>query len=127
MNDPLLTLHLPGEVAPSWNRFFAGEHWTERRALAADAKIVVRDAVPLDLPPITVPVFLRYDATFTTHVLDPDNIMAKPYTDGLVAAGVLDGDDWRRVRGVAVYSHKGKEPGIIITIYEADTNAKLTN
>ena len=120
MSDPLLTLHLPGEVAPSWNRFYAGEHWVERRALAADAKIAVRDAVPLDLPPITVPVFLRFDATFTAHPLDPDNIMAKIYTDGLVTSGVLAGDDWRRVRGVAVFSHKGREPGITITIYEAE-------
>ncbi len=121
MNDPLLTIHLPGEVAPSWNTFYAGVHWVARRELAAETHWLIKASLPSDQQPITTPVFLRYDATFTVHPLDADNIMAKLYTDGLVAAGLLAGDDWRRVRGVAVYSHKGKEPGITITIYEAES------
>ena len=121
MTAPLLTLHLDGEVAPSWNRFYSGEHWVVRRDVAAEAHWIVKASLPPDTPAITVPVCIRYDATFTIHPLDADNVMAKLYTDGLVAAGVLAGDDWRRVRGVTVYSHKGQEPGITISIYEAES------
>jgi len=113
---PILTLTLPDVCPPSWNRFYAGMHWAERKQLADDAHALIRCYLPLGWQPITVPVAIRYDA-YQVRPQDADNIASKLYTDGLVCAGVLAGDDWRRIRAVTTATHKAPDNYLMITIF----------
>lgn len=114
--SPILTITLPDVCPPSWNRFYAGMHWAERKRIADEAHALIRCYLPFDWQPITVPVSIRYDA-YQVRPLDADNIPAKVYTDGLVAAGVLLSDDWRHVRAVTTATHKASENSLVITIF----------
>lgn len=112
---PLLVLTLPGEAPPSWNRFYAGMHWAERKRLADDIHALIRFHMPVGFAALTVPVALCYTA-FQKRPLDADNVASKLYTDGLVAAGVLLSDDWRHVRSVTTETRKADENRLVITI-----------
>ena len=112
-----LIIVIPDEAPLSWNEFYAGKFWRARKDAANRAHWLVRLHIPNDEPPFTTPVFIRYDA-YSKRPLDADNVTTKLYTDGLVHAGLLTGDDWRRVVGVACYSHKAQEVALRITITE---------
>ena len=114
-HPPILTITLPDVCPPSWNKFYAGMHWAERKRLADEAHDLIRCYLPHDWQPITVPVAIRYDA-HQVRPQDADNIASKLYTDGLVRAGVLAGDDWRHVRAVTTATHKASANSLVITI-----------
>ena len=112
-----LIIVIPDEAPLSWNEFYAGKFWRARKDAADRAHMLVKSCISPDEPPFTTPVFIRYDA-YSKRPLDADNIASKLYTDGIVYAGLLTGDDWRRVVGVACYSHKAQENELHITITE---------
>ena len=114
-HPPILTITLPDACPPSWNRFYAGMHWAERKRIADEAHTLIRCYLPFNWQPITVPVSIRYDA-YQVRPQDADNIASKLYTDGLVRAGVLAGDDWRHVQAVTTATHKASANSLVITI-----------
>lgn len=114
-HPPLLIFILPDVCPPSWNKFYAGMHWAERKRIADEAHSLIRCYLPFGWQPITVPVAIRYDA-YQIRPQDADNIASKLYTDGLVRVGVLADDDWRHVRSVTTATHKASENSLTITI-----------
>ena len=71
-------------------------------------------------PGFAGPVMIRFQWQEARRNRDPDNVAAakKFVLDGLVAAGVLEGDGWRHVAGFTDSWAIGR-PGVEVTITEA--------
>lgn len=87
---------LPGEYPVSWNKFYAGSHWTYRRILAEDIhqKVVIalfQMGITSSTPPLDYRVNIKIIAYYKTTHIDSDNIPAKIYIDGL--KGIVIKDD----------------------------------
>jgi Holliday junction resolvase RusA-like endonuclease len=76
-------LILPGERPMSWNKMYAGSHWSKRMAEVMRVGFVIRSQLAGDEQPYTVPVDIRITAYFDTKPLDASNIAAKLYEDAL--------------------------------------------
>jgi len=83
-----LTITLPGERPTSWNKFYAGSHWTKRKAAKDQAALTVRQALPPQVIngegwPASAPVRITVTAYMTGQLLDVDNVCTKLYIDAL--------------------------------------------
>ena len=101
-------LILMDERPEGWNRTYSGQHWSKRKAEADRVHLTIRAAIDLDTAKLyTVPVHIIITVYFSTRPLDPDNINAKHYIDGL--KGLLLQDDTRKwVASVTTESHIDK-------------------
>ena len=112
-----VTIHLPGERPPSWNKAYAGQHWTARKAEADRIHQLVRATIdPGDCAPFTVPVDIDIYVFFANRPLDADNIPAKLYVDALKGWWLTD-DDRRFVRSVRTVTDVDKRnPRVTIEV-----------
>jgi hypothetical protein len=104
---------------PSWNQFYAGVHWAQRRKLATLWHALVAEQVRLTKkhPPFTAPVTITVTRS-GPRAIDPDNICAKLAIDGLVRSRVLWGDDPAYVESVTLRSQKSTVGFTTIEIQE---------
>lgn len=97
MNEPV-TITIPDTRAPSWNDFWAGRHWSKRRAEAERMALLVRAAVDIDACTVyTVPVAVTVTATYKSRPVDCENICVKPATDALIGLLLVDDDPRLRI------------------------------
>ncbi len=83
-----LTITLPGERPTSWNKFYAGSHWTKRKAAKDMTRLAVRQALPTEVIngegwPATGPVRITVTAYMAGRLYDVDNVCTKLYVDAL--------------------------------------------
>ena len=83
-----LVITLPGERPTSWNKFYAGSHWTKRKAAKDQAKLAVRRALPTEVIngdgwPAPGPVRITVIAHMAGRLYDVDNVCTKLYVDAL--------------------------------------------
>lgn len=100
-------LILPDERPQSWNTFYSGTHWSNRR----DEAERVHQLVGLCAGAASVaeqPVDITVTAYFAGRPLDPCNITAKLYIDGLIGKWIKD-DSPEFVRSVTTRSRVDKE------------------
>lgn len=119
-----LTLVLEGERPISWNRFYAGAHWRERASESERIHTLVLMSLRqqyADMPhPFVKPVEVEVTAYFKGRMMDPDNLPAKLYIDGLKLAGLLTDDTPRYIAAVTTRSRQdGRYPRVELTIREA--------
>lgn len=101
MQPLLIVLH--GEKPYSWNRFYAGTHFHERKRMAHAVHALVAGFLPVNAEVYTVPVDITITAYFKSRPLDADNIVGKLYIDGLKGK-ILQDDNPRWVRSVKTVS-----------------------
>lgn len=111
-----VTITIPDEKPVSWNKFYAGRHWSNRKAEADRVHALVRAFIDPDSEPFNCPVDITITAYFKGRVLDPDNICSKLYIDGLKGWIIAD-DNRRHVRGVRSVSEVDrKNPRLVIEV-----------
>ncbi|GIW06390.1 MAG: hypothetical protein KatS3mg060_1195 [Dehalococcoidia bacterium] len=100
-----LRLELRGYRVPSWNlKTVTG--W-RRQQLAQSAQMHVLAALaqlPERPPLVRGEIAISATARFRHRPLDPDNLRIKPVVDALHYAGVIEDDDYTRVRHVTLRS-----------------------
>lgn len=116
----IIEITIPEKV--STNKIYAGIHWRERKALA---DLYHSEVLELKgkLKVKTYPVEILYDWHFVKKPLDTLNcaFMSKMIEDGLVAVGVLEGDEPEFVRRSILdskVSGEYKHDTVVITINE---------
>ena len=117
MIDKPCAIILHGERPKSWNRAYAGQHWTQRKAEADRIHQLVRGYFdPDNVQPFTVPVDIDIYVFFANRPLDADNIPAKLYVDALKGWWLTD-DDRRFVRSVRTVTDVDKRnPRVTIEV-----------
>lgn len=94
---------IPDHRPVSLNKYYAGMHWSKRKAIADEAHMLVRAALPPDVEPYTEPVHITVTAYFKNRPLDASNVLAKVYEDGLIGRVLID-DSTQYVRSVRTVS-----------------------
>jgi len=115
-----VTLILEDEQPMSWNKIYAGLHWSERKEEAARVHLAVRAALDPDLPIFDKPVAITVTAYFKNKrfQLDASNIPAKIYEDGLIG-WLIDDDSPQYVQSVTTVSLIDQNnPRVLIEIKE---------
>ena len=108
---------LDGERPWSWNKMYAGVHWSKRKAEADRIHALVYYSINCKEGYLER-VDIRVTAYFKNRPLDPDNITSKFYIDGLVG-NVIEDDTREFVRRVTTQSEIDKEnPRVEIEITE---------
>ncbi len=107
------SLYLP-DVGPTLNEWYAGLHWSKRKALADYWHLLVLKWVrKYDVQPVPPPVHLAMDFYFGPgrRAYDASNCAAtaKLIEDGLVHAKILKGDGPTHVRTIALTTHPQAE------------------
>ncbi len=98
----LFGLRLDGEQTDSWNTYYSGVHYRERKKEADRVHELVVNALRGCSEQFASQVDIRVSVyRGTLHRFDSDNIFVKPYIDGLVRGGLLIDDDYRHVRWVS--------------------------
>lgn len=116
-----ITLMLEGEQPMSWNKMYAGLHWSDRKAEADRVHLAVRVAIDPNEPMFDKPVSITIRAYFKNRrlQLDASNIAAKLYEDGLIGWLIKD-DSPQYVRSMTTVSLLDRQnPRIEIEIKEA--------
>ena len=101
------TLVLSGEKPVSWNLLWSSKHWTVRQKLAQEVHARGRAALDPEIEPPPLPVDVTVVAYQKGTPMDPDNILAKPYLDGLKGWWLRD-DSPDCVRSVRLFSQVDK-------------------
>jgi hypothetical protein len=114
---------LEGEVAVSWNKYHGRSHWAKRKSHSDNVHALMMAAIHDQMNGIMIesPVYISITAT-RKRPLDPDNICAKPYIDGLRRALVIQDDTYKHIHSVTVKSRKpdrDEDIGVLIEIWEA--------
>ena len=113
-----VTLTLDGERPVSWNTFYAGSHWSKRKAEAERVHALVRAALDPDTPPFTRPVHVTVTAYYKSRPADASNVAAKLYEDGLIGWLLVD-DSPAHVAAVTTCSRVDRErPRVVIEVRE---------
>ena len=94
--------------ALSWNKLYAGMHWSQRSKLADEWHELVFYECKIQKIPKFLDIYVRIISTLKKP-LDADNICAKIIIDGLVLAGIIKDDTPRYVKAVTLISKKGNE------------------
>lgn len=81
---------LDGERPISWNAFYAGAHWHQRKAEADRVHWLVRGHLDPDGPTYDSPVVITVTAYFDKSPMDASNICAKLYEDALKGFVLVD-------------------------------------
>lgn len=125
----LRTLTIPDERPKSWNDFYGGKHWSVRKREAQRVHALVRSMLSPSDRPYDFPVAIRFTAYFKGRRQDSCNMMAKLYTDGLLATGdyedgfrsLLWDDDMRYVVSTTCVPRADKDnPRVVIEILEVE-------
>lgn len=113
-----MRLIIPNHQCPSWNGTYAGQHWAKRSAMANTLHWLTRAAIPAEAEAFTGPVAVTVTA-YRDRLIDPDNVPAKMYIDGLKGR-LLDDDTPQYVRSVTTRCLKcnGDKPRVEIDITE---------
>ena len=99
---------LEGERPWSWNKMYAGVHWSERKKEADRVHMLIKAWLADSWLPFKGRVDITITAYFKNKPQDPDNICSKLYIDGLI--GNLIEDDTREyVRKVTTISEIDRE------------------
>lgn len=122
MDYGTMTLKLP-IVAPSLNKWYSGGHWRKRHALAEEWHAVVKRAAreqgftEIGVYPLVLSVQSNYKQR---GMMDTSNTFPalKLAEDGLVRAGLIQGDDLRYVVGSEILTPTfgGKVDETVLTI-----------
>ena len=114
------TLTLPNERPQSWNKAYAGQHWTARKAEVERIRLAVRAEIdPETVEVFAGPVDVEITVFFADRPLDADNIPAKLYIDALKGWFIAD-DDRRFVRSVRTVTALDKaSPRVVIRLAPA--------
>jgi Holliday junction resolvase RusA-like endonuclease len=103
----------------SWNKMYAGSHWSKRMAEVMRVGFVIRSQLAGDEQPYTVPVDITITAYFDSKPLDASNIAAKLYEDALKDWLLVD-DTPAYVSSMTTASRMDKDnPRVEIEIREA--------
>jgi Holliday junction resolvase RusA-like endonuclease len=99
-----LVLTMPDERPLSWNAFYAGGHWSKRKAEKDRVWLVVRSAFPAEVVdgfgwPVTERVKIEVTAYVKSSPMDADNVCTKLYVDAL-KGWVIPDDDGKWVETV---------------------------
>lgn len=88
----IITLTLEDEQPMSWNKMYAGLHWSERKAEASRVHLAVRVALDPNEDMFDTPVAITVRVHFKNKgvQLDCSNIPAKLYEDGLIGWLIKD-------------------------------------
>lgn len=117
-----IKLVLHNERPVSWNKFYAGKHWTVRKMYADEKHLVVSQAIKKQIKkPIMFkkPVVIKVDSYFDKYPMDSDNVCIKLYIDELKGIFIKD-DTHRYVRGSASFvAIDRKNPRVEITMTES--------
>jgi hypothetical protein len=100
-----VTLTLDGEQPMSWNKMYAGLHWSSRHEEADRVHLAVRISLDPDWPMFEQPVAITIRAYFKNKrvQLDASNVPAKLYEDGLIGWLIKD-DSPKYVRSMTTVS-----------------------
>lgn len=93
----MLTLTIPDERPISWNTFYAGGHWSKRKAEKDRVWLAVRAAFPPDVVngngwPAQTRVQIHITAYVKSSPMDADNVCTKLYVDALKGLVIPDDD-----------------------------------
>lgn len=102
---------LDGERPVSWNTMYSGAHWGKRKDRADSAHAAVHYALSILEEPVKLfdgRVHITVRAYFKHRPLDPCNITAKLYIDGLHKI-VIEDDTMEYVASVTTESHIDKD------------------
>jgi hypothetical protein len=84
----MITIVIPNERPISWNAFYAGAHWSKRKAEKDRVWLTVRAALPDEVIdgfgfPIRDRVCIEVTAYVKSSPMDADNVCTKLYVDAL--------------------------------------------
>ena len=102
---------LENERPWSWNKMYAGVHWSERKAEADRVHMLIKAWLAdswIAFKPHRGRVDITITAYFKNKPQDPDNICSKSYIDGLIG-NLIDDDDRTHVRKVTTISEIDRE------------------
>ena len=115
-----LSFSIP-EKPPSWNQFWAGGHWSKRKAFKDKWRVLTMAALQkyglTEIGLLQRPVNLIVEAA-SVHPLDTSNVCVKPIEDTLIGV-LLQDDNPKWVRSMHVTSYKvdsKKLEGVHITL-----------
>ena len=113
----MMKIVLRGERPISWNRYYSGVHWAKRASMARDIHSLVRSNIyGKKIPDFDEPVHITVAAYMKGKLIDPDNVCAKLYIDGLKGL-VIEDDTPEYIRAVTTMVRKDNEnPRVTITI-----------
>jgi len=87
----MIRLILAGERPQSWNKHWAGTHWTKRKKERDRVHMLVRSEIDPDNAVIfNSPVEITINVWFKSRPLDVFNIVTKPYVDALIGWYIVD-------------------------------------
>lgn len=112
-----------GELPPSLNKFYAGMHWSKRKAIVDEWHIRLLEAFRrADLPQhLPTPIMLSVTQFCKGIVRDSDNgvVSAKLCGDALKEYGYIIDDNPTYIRSVELQCVKGKSNKTVILILPA--------
>ena len=117
-----LTITLADERAPSWNKMYAGIHWSKRVEMIQAVWWKLYAALPHSAQMFAVPVDVSIVATYKGRTVDSDNIFSKGYIDAMKGKLIRD-DDPRYVRRVTTESRHGKANSVVIELTPVESAA----
>ena len=104
----------------SWNKLYAGMHWTARKRESDRVHLLVRQALDPDCVMFSKPVAITVTAYFKNRPMDCSNICAKMYEDGLVSWLIKD-DTPKYVASMRTISRIDKKnPRVEIELVEVE-------
>ena len=99
-----MTFVITDERCPSWNSYYSGKHWAQRKAEVDRIHLLVRSLIdPITVEMFRVPVHITITAHYKSKPVDPDNVCAKPYIDALKGWIIAD-DTLHYVKSVTTKS-----------------------
>ncbi len=113
----MLRITIANERAPSWNKTYAGIHWSKRVEMVQIIWWKMHAALPPSARMFDAPVDISIVATYKGRIVDSDNIFSKGYIDALKGKLIRD-DDPRYVRRVTTESRHGKANSVVIELSE---------
>lgn len=108
---------IPGK-AISWNIYFAGTHWTQRKKKSDARKWEVKAALLKARIPrkaLDKSVGIEFDC-YMIRQIDADNIMVKEIIDGIRDWGLLKNDSPKFVKYIKINVYKGKPERIEVCL-----------
>jgi hypothetical protein len=96
----------------SLNKFYAGTHWTVRNNLKNTYKLIINSQIR-HVYPKTEQYHVKYFFVFKSRPLDASNCVAMVK---MIEDVIFEDDSYKIVKGLEVYSVKGKEDLVRIEI-----------
>lgn len=110
-----IEITIPDYRAVSWNKLYAGQHWSKRTEMKLLAKALVREQLDPNQQPFQEPVDISIIAVYKHHPVDSDNVCDKILIDALKDFVIVD-DDIAYVRRVCTEARIGMSDFVIIRV-----------